>query len=58
MQLKWKVFRKSFPAICTKCGSLSSMTREYCEVCGAKDTSRETTKEDWEKSQTEEEVLE
>lgn len=53
MQLKWKIFRQSFPAICTKCGSLSSMTREYCEICGAKDTSRETTKEDWEKTQTE-----
>ncbi len=49
MDLKWKVFKKSFPTICTKCDSLSNMTREYCEICGAKDSFRQTTKEDWEK---------
>jgi len=50
MDIKWKVFKKSFPNVCTKCGSLSNMTREYCETCGAKDSLRDTTKEDWEKS--------
>ena len=54
MQLKWKLFKKAFPTICTKCGSLSTMHREYCEICGTKDSFRETTKEDWEKNQTEE----
>jgi uncharacterized OB-fold protein len=53
MKLKWKVFKISFPVICTKCDSLSNMTREYCENCGAKDSFREITKEDWEKSKTE-----
>ncbi len=53
MKLKWKFFKKSFPIICTKCGSLSNMTRENCEICGAKDSFRETTKEDWHKNQTE-----
>jgi len=52
MDLKWKVFKQSFPTICAKCGALSNMTREYCEVCGAKDSFIETTKKDWEKSKT------
>jgi len=52
MDVKWKDFKKSFPTICTKCGSLSNMTREYCEVCGAKDCFIETTKGDWEKNKT------
>lgn len=50
MNVKWKVFKQSFPIKCTKCGSLSNMSREFCEVCGAKDSFAETTKEDWEKS--------
>ena len=53
MKLKWKVFKKSFPTTCTKCGTLSNMIREYCEVCGAKDSFRATIKADWEKSKTE-----
>ena len=47
MDIKWKLFKKSFPTVCTECGSLSNMTREYCEVCGVKDSFREITKEDW-----------
>lgn len=50
MNVKWKVFKQSFPIKCTKCGSVSNMIREFCEVCGAKDSFAETTKEDWEES--------
>lgn len=50
MELKWKVFKRSYPVKCTKCGSPSNMSREFCEVCGAKDSYTETTKKDWEKS--------
>jgi predicted nucleic acid-binding Zn-ribbon protein len=49
MDIKWKVFKQSFPHICTKCGSLSNMIREFCETCGAKDSLRATAKGDWEK---------
>ena len=49
MDLKWKVFKQSFPIVCTKCGSLSNMTRDFCEVCEDKDSFRATTKEDWKK---------
>jgi len=53
MQLKWKLFKKIYPTICVKCGSLSNGIKEYCESYGAKDSFRETIKEDWEKSKTE-----
>ena len=58
MQLKWKIFKKSFPTVCTKCGALSNMPREYCEICGIKDSFRDITKEDWEKHKMEEKVSE
>ena len=53
MQIKWKLFKQSYPTICTKCSALSNMPREYCEICGAKDSFRETTKEDWKKEKGE-----
>lgn len=49
MSVKWKVFRMSFPHVCNKCGALANMEREYCEVCGAQDSLRKVTKEDYEK---------
>lgn len=49
MKIKYKLFKRTFPLICTKCGKLSNMPREYCENCGEKDSFRETTKEDHEK---------
>ena len=53
MKLKWKLFKRTFPTVCAKCGSLSNSIKEYCENCGAKDSFRGTTKEDWNKSKTE-----
>ena len=49
MELKWKLFKKTFPDVCTKCDSLSNSIKEYCENCGSKDSLRGTTKADWKK---------
>ena len=46
MKVKWKLFRDSFPHICTECGTLASMDREYCESCGAKGGLRKVNKAD------------
>ncbi|MGB5912549.1 MAG: hypothetical protein WBH31_15260 [Promethearchaeia archaeon] len=40
-------FLKTFPYICTKCGTFSHMEREYCENCGEKDSYRETLSQDY-----------
>ncbi len=48
MTIKWKLFRISFPCVCNKCGVLSNEEREYCENCGAQDSFRNVTKEDYE----------
>jgi len=53
MKIKWKLFKKSFPLICTNCGTLSNMKREYCEKCGEQGSLREVTKEDHAKFQEE-----
>ena len=50
MKVEWKLFKKTFPQICTKCNTLSNMPREYCESCGEKDSFRPTTKEDFARS--------
>ena len=49
MKIKWKLFRESFPYVCTKCGVLGSMEREYCESCGAEGGLRKVKKEDYSK---------
>ena len=50
MKVEWKLFKKTFPQICTNCDTLSNMPREYCEKCGEKDRFRPTTKEDYAKT--------
>ena len=49
MAIKWKIFQKSFPLVCDKCGTLANMEREYCENCGAQNSLKRVTKEDYEK---------
>ncbi|NVM45289.1 MAG: hypothetical protein HWN79_10260 [Candidatus Lokiarchaeota archaeon] len=44
--IKWKLFKKTFPLICTNCDNFSNMERDYCESCGAKDSFRAITKAD------------
>ncbi len=53
MKIKWKLFKKTFPLICAKCGGIANMTREYCESCGEANSFRETTKKDHLKFQEE-----
>ena len=55
MKIKWKTFRITYPCICTKCGKLSTMERDYCENCGAKDSLRAINKDDYLKFYGEEE---
>ena len=50
MKLKWKIFRTTFPYICNNCGEFSSLQREYCEVCGKKDSLRKIEIGDYEKA--------
>ncbi|MFX1288789.1 MAG: hypothetical protein ACFFFY_09575 [Promethearchaeota archaeon] len=45
--MKWKLFKTTYPFICTKCGKLSNTEREYCESCGAKDSFRKSSKNDY-----------
>ena len=47
MAIKWKLFKKTFPHVCKECATLSNMFREYCESCGAQDSLRPVTKEDY-----------
>ena len=49
MKIKWKLFKESFPCVCNKCGALANMEREYCEVCGAQNSHKDVTKEDYAK---------
>lgn len=49
MPIKWKIFSKSFPYVCNKCGDVSNSKREFCEVCGTAGNYRDITKEDYAK---------
>jgi hypothetical protein len=49
MIVKWKVFRASFPYICTSCGEFANSEKEFCEKCGKKGTLRNTSREDYER---------
>ncbi len=49
MAIKWKLFKKSFPYACDKCGALANMKRDYCETCGTENSLRDITKEDYAK---------
>ncbi len=47
MKIKWKLFRESFPHVCEKCGALANTERKFCETCGAPESLRRVTKEDY-----------
>ncbi|MHA1192768.1 MAG: hypothetical protein ACTSP9_10790 [Promethearchaeota archaeon] len=42
-----KLYKKTYPFICSSCGDFTYTKREYCEVCGKKDTIVSATKEDY-----------
>jgi len=43
----WGFRQYGFPYICTKCGVLGSMEREYCEACSAHSGLRKVNKADY-----------
>lgn len=47
MKLSWKLFKRSYPLVCTKCGKIANMKREYCESCGEKDSFRKISKKEY-----------
>lgn len=46
-KIDYKLWKKSFPFICTKCGYYLWEKRAICEECGKKDVLRETNKKDY-----------
>lgn len=50
MKVEWKTFKSSFPYIYNNCGELSSLKREFCELCGKKDSLRKIEKVDYKKT--------
>ncbi|MBY9004478.1 MAG: hypothetical protein KGD73_10935 [Candidatus Lokiarchaeota archaeon] len=42
-----KLYKKTYPFICSKCKTLINMNREYCESCGMKGTIVKASKEDY-----------
>lgn len=34
VKINWKLWKISFPFICSSCNTLHSLEREYCEKCG------------------------
>jgi rRNA maturation endonuclease Nob1 len=44
-----KLFKKSFPYICDKCGKFAHTEFDYCDKCGAENSLRKATKQDYKK---------
>ena len=42
--ISYKLWKMSFPSVCSLCGCLHTMKREYCEGCGERGSLVETTK--------------
>ena len=42
-----KLFKKTYPYICNKCGEFAHTKHDYCDKCGAKDSLRKTEKQDY-----------
>lgn len=42
-----KTFRRTFQYLCDNCKEFTDSDKEYCEKCGAQNTIREATKEDY-----------
>ena len=45
-----KLYKKTNPYICSSCGEFAHTKREYCEICGKKDSIVKATKEDFKKA--------
>lgn len=43
-----KLFRKTYPFICSVCGEFTHTRREFCEKCGTKDSIGKASKDKYE----------
>ncbi|MFX1379586.1 MAG: hypothetical protein ACFFA4_10895 [Promethearchaeota archaeon] len=50
MKLDWKLFKKTYPYICDKCGYLQWNKKSICEGCGSRNSLRKISKKDWKKN--------
>jgi len=47
VKVGYRLWKLTYPYICTKCGSLSHQKFDMCEYCGEKSCLIETTKKDY-----------
>jgi rRNA maturation endonuclease Nob1 len=45
--LDFKLFKKTYPYVCVKCGEFAHTKYDFCDKCGASDTLRKADKEDY-----------
>jgi len=45
--LDYKLFKKTYPYVCDKCGEFAHTMYDFCDKCGASDTLRKADKEDY-----------
>ncbi|MFX0028906.1 MAG: hypothetical protein ACFE8B_06840 [Candidatus Hermodarchaeota archaeon] len=48
-KLDIKLFKKTYPFICDKCGEFAHTEQEYCDKCGASNSLRKAEKADYKK---------
>jgi rRNA maturation endonuclease Nob1 len=46
-----KLYKKTYPYICSNCGKFTHSKREFCESCGKKGAILNATKQDYKKAQ-------
>jgi uncharacterized OB-fold protein len=46
-----KLYKKTYPYICSNCGKFTHSQREYCESCGNKGSIVKASKEDYKKAE-------
>jgi len=47
-----KLFKKTYPYVCSSCGKFTHTESEYCESCGKKNVIVKATKEDFKKAKS------
>ncbi|MFW9942209.1 MAG: hypothetical protein ACFFFT_14315 [Candidatus Thorarchaeota archaeon] len=45
--MDYKLFKKTYPFVCDKCGEFAHTKYDFCDKCGAEDTLRKALKEDY-----------
>lgn len=54
--MDWRLFKKTYPYVCNKCGYFHWEMKLICEGCGNRNTLRKTSKKDWTRYRTTEKV--